>query len=295
MEAYIKDINADLVTIDHMQIFMLLFADDTVLFSYSLSGLQALLNKLHNYCVKWNITVNTAKTVAMVCKSGNNQERFDVYYDNTRLNVVNKFCYLGVMLTSNGKFYNVQKALSEQALRALFTLNSLFDVVPVALSEKLKLFDSMILPILNYGCEIWGFHNSPDIEKVYVKFLKQILHVRQQTTNVTVYGEVGRVPLNILRKERIIKYFYKIINTPDVLVYKSFMDSKINNVRGSWAIEVKTLLENLGFAYVWAEMSFSKQQLNAAIETLYCQYYQRFYSSVDTMPKLCTYKLFKNL
>lgn len=41
-------------------------------------------------------------------------------------------------------------------------------------------------------------------------------------------------------------------------------------------------------------MSFSKQQLNAAIETLYCQYYQRFYSSVDTMPKLCTYKLFKN-
>jgi hypothetical protein len=67
------------------------------------------------------------------------------------------------------------------------------------------------------------------------------------------------------------------------------MDIKTNYVRGSWAIEVKTLLENLGFGYLWTEMLFRKQQLNAALETLYCQYYQSFY-----LPKLCTYKLFKN-
>lgn len=77
------------------------------------------------------------------------------------------------MLTSDGTFYNAQKVLSEQALRALFTLDSVFDVVPLALSEKLKLFDAMILPILNNGYEVWGFHNAPDIEKAYTRFLKQ--------------------------------------------------------------------------------------------------------------------------
>jgi hypothetical protein len=59
----------------------------------------------------------------MVCKLGNRRENIEVYYDNAQLNVVNKFCYLGVMLLSNGKFYNAQITLSGQALRALFTLN----------------------------------------------------------------------------------------------------------------------------------------------------------------------------
>lgn len=69
-------------------------------------------------------------------------------------------------------------------VHALFTLNSLYDVVPPVLSEKLTLFDAMILPISNYGYEVCGFHKAPDIEKVYVRFLKQSLHARQQTTDV---------------------------------------------------------------------------------------------------------------
>ena len=54
--------------IDLFQTFMLLFADDTVLLSESLSELQILLNKLSNYCTKWNIFVNTDKTKAMLFK-----------------------------------------------------------------------------------------------------------------------------------------------------------------------------------------------------------------------------------
>lgn len=111
-------------------------------------GLQILLNKLQRYCNKWNITVNTrTKTIAMVCKLNNRKEQFGVYYNNIKLEVVNKFCYLGVVLLSNGKFYNAQ----DQALRALFTLISSFDVVSLAFEEKLKLFDSMVLPILYYA------------------------------------------------------------------------------------------------------------------------------------------------
>ena len=47
-----------------------------------------------------------------------------------------------------------------------------------------------------------GFHKSPDVEKVHLKFLKQILGVRRQTSSVAIYGELGRVPLNDLRQVR---------------------------------------------------------------------------------------------
>lgn len=108
MESYLADDSADMISLDEFQLFMLMFADDTVLFSYSSRGLQILLNKLKIYCLKWNITVNTTKTVAMVFKLGNRLEHVDLYYDNVRLNVVSKFCYLGVVLSANGKFYGAK-------------------------------------------------------------------------------------------------------------------------------------------------------------------------------------------
>ena len=87
----------------------------------------------------------------------------------------------------------------------------------------------MILPILTYGSEIWGFHPAPDVEHVHMKFLKQILGVRPQTSNVTIYGELGRMPLSIIRKERIL--IYKLIKSPESLIYKAFLNLKDDNSR----------------------------------------------------------------
>jgi hypothetical protein len=55
----------------------------------------------------------------------------------------------------------------------LFTLNSLFDAMPLGLSEKLKSLFLMIRPILNYGCAILGFYRAPDVEEVNDKLLEQ--------------------------------------------------------------------------------------------------------------------------
>ena len=56
-------------------------------------------------------------------------------------------------------------------------------MISLDISDKVRLFDSMVLPILCYGSEVWGF----DIERVHTKFLKQLLFVRQQTINVCMY------------------------------------------------------------------------------------------------------------
>ena len=114
---------------------------------------------------------------------------------------------LGVSLSYNGKYYNTQKRLSEQASKALFSLHSLFEQISLNVAEKANMFDSMILPILMYATEVWGFHKGNEVEKIHLTFLKQILSVRQQTSNITLYGELGRYPLVILRNIYIIKYW----------------------------------------------------------------------------------------
>lgn len=69
------------------------------------------------------------------------------------------------------------------------------------------LFDRMVMPILMYCAEIWGIYSTTHlIEKVHIQFCQNILGVKSQTPNMAVLGELGRYPLAILCKERVIKY-----------------------------------------------------------------------------------------
>jgi hypothetical protein len=38
----------------------------------------------------------------------------------------------------------------------------------------LSLFDTYVNSIVNYGCEVWGFHKGVNIETLHLSFLKSI-------------------------------------------------------------------------------------------------------------------------
>jgi len=67
---------------------------------------------------------------------------------------------------------------------------------------QLKLFDSTIVHILTYGCEVWGFGNLKMIENAHTDFLKYILNVEQCTPHSMLYGELGRFPMYIVINKR---------------------------------------------------------------------------------------------
>ncbi|MCP4163756.1 MAG: hypothetical protein GY760_27160, partial [Deltaproteobacteria bacterium] len=61
---------------------------------------------------------------------------------------------------SNGKFTEAIEKQMNQAHRALFGLKSKKEKFNLPIDIVLDLFDKLILPILLYGCEIWGFGNK---------------------------------------------------------------------------------------------------------------------------------------
>ncbi len=76
---------------------------------------------------------------------------------------------------------------------------------------QIELFDRMIVPIMLYGCEVWGPENYIQTEKLYSKFFKHILWVHGRTTNNMVYGELGRFSLEIQIKKGMIGYWGRLI------------------------------------------------------------------------------------
>lgn len=132
--------------------------------------------------------------------------------------------------------------------------------------HMLDLFDKLILPILNYGGEVWGFSKAESIERVHLQFCKQLLGVKIQTQNDFIYGELGRMPVRNLRLSSIIRYWLKITRCDDSkyikLVYNIMMqDLQRLPDKTSWAKSVKMLLENLGFSHVWLSQGVGDMEI----------------------------------
>jgi len=117
---------------------------------------------------------------------------------------------------------------------------------------SLQLFDAFVGSILNYGCPIWGLSKSKDIERLHLVSCKTLLGVGHSTSNAAVYGELSRVPLYINRYVQVIKYWFKVISSENIIVKSVYDNSILNNVSGdSWLFKVKLLLESYGFSDVW--------------------------------------------
>ena len=75
----------------------------------------------------------------------------------------------------------------------------------VPLDLQLKLFAILILPILTYGCEVCGYENTKLLEKLHLQYCRNILGVRTTTPNFMTYGELGRTPIALCIKLKLIK------------------------------------------------------------------------------------------
>ena len=91
------------------------------------------------------------------------------------------------------------------------SLNRLLHTMPSISSDTVwKVFDTQILPILHYGSEIWGYTESPAIERVQLKCCKNILKIHTRVPGIALRGEMARLPLSLNRTFNIINYWLRI-------------------------------------------------------------------------------------
>ena len=173
--------NEDALSINDLNLFMLLYADDEVLFSTSPEMLQNMMNNLYDYSSIWNLKVNTNKTKIMIFEKGR-KTNVNIYYNDVLLEVVDTFKYLGTMFYKNGCWNRTQKTLSEYGSFAMHNLNRLFQNITLSDNEKFKLFDCLVGSVLSYACEVWGFHGAPDIERIHARFCKVCWMSKSQLT-----------------------------------------------------------------------------------------------------------------
>ena len=104
------------------------------------------------------VTYCAKKTKAMVFRNGGTVRPHETWsYDGESLDIVDDFCYLGIVLIYNGKFHKTQKHLSLQCRKAMFALKRKCVDMNFNYCTLLSLFDTYVASIAGYGCECHGF------------------------------------------------------------------------------------------------------------------------------------------
>ena len=234
----------------------LLFADDTLLVSDTVQGLQSKLNHLRDQSNRLGLVVNLEKTKVMVFRKGGHLSKHEHWhFDNIKMEIVNSYRYLGIDFTTRMSFTNSASALVAKAKKACYGITrSLSSITCYDLKIFTKLFDSKVQPILSYACEVWGVQEMPCIEQVHTSSLKRFLRVSVHTSNTLLYGETGRYPLEINHKIRILKYWFRLLQMQHVRLSRQAYDMlERMDERGkrNWVSEIRDLLCKNGFGYVW--------------------------------------------
>ena len=96
-----------------------------------------------------------------------------------------------------------------------------------------------------YACEISGISKSKEIESIHLK-------CTMNTPTTAVNGELGLYPLYISRYLRILKYWFRLIQTDNIIMQTVYKISYKDCLKGKkhWVSNVKKLLYDYGLNYV---------------------------------------------
>ena len=281
----------------------ILWADDLVLFSDSINGIQKQLDGLFSFCSKNMMIVNELKTKMMVFGSGT---KADIFFNGSILKWVDKYKYLGNIIspvkTVNGDiFKNTYSYLCDKARKAIFSFfrkSRNFGTLPPNI--MLKAYSTLVQPILLYGSDVWGYSKSGGecIDKTCLFFLRCILKVKRSTSNIMSFGELGVIPPSILANINSIIFHVRLNSLSDNDVVKQLFNELSDMYdNGFGVLRAPTIARNYNLDI--SSYSFNETNVRTIkylVKAFYRNKWQESVSNSCSMvnSSLRSYKLFKS-
>ena len=157
----------------------------------------------------------------------------------------------------------------------------------------------MIAPILLCGPDVTGFEKHDLLEKLCTQFYKIILKAKKSTPNIILYGELGRVPISISIKSRMIAFWQRlIIGKQDKISSKLYSIILAIHDRGffhsKWLTCVKNILTECGCNQLWLQQSnvpcSISKTIKAKLNDMFCGEWKDL---VFNSSKCLNYRIFK--
>jgi hypothetical protein len=286
-----------------VHLYLLLYADDTVVLSESPQNMQKCLNLLKSYCEIWGLNINVKKTKVLVFSRGKIRNIPQFYFGKDKVDVVFDYKYLGVVFNYNNNFFKAIKERCTVANRAMFLLLKRCRQACLPLDIQIDLFKKCVHPILLYGCEVWGFSNLVMCSRFQLRFLKLVLGLNKSTPTCMVLGEVGCFPIELEVKYRMLSFWYSLhcqsvegFDKMSCLLYRLIaVQKESTEFVMPWLKEVHLILDQLGLSFLKISAPYTVNYFKfIAKQRLQDQFLQAWRGTLLESSVCTNYRLYKD-
>jgi len=255
----------------------LLYADDAALAAHSEADLQALCTAFASACKEFGMTISLKKTVVMAQPTSLSPS---IFIDGTKLEVVDKFTYLGSTVTSSA---SLDAELDIRIGKASTTFGRLTKRVwknsKLSLHLKIRVYHACILSILLYASESWVTYRKQEhrLNAFHFRCLRSILGVcwSDRVPNSVVLERTGSVDLYTLLRSRRLRWTGHVCRMDDARYPKALLYGELANAprrRGRPRLRFKDVVKRDLVAFdidtnCWELTACDREQWRSALKS----------------------------
>ena len=195
------------VQILQLRLRELVYADDICLLASSPEHLQALIDALAAYCATLHMEISVPKTKVMIV-SAVPAPAVTFTCNGNPVEQVTTFNYLGLHFHQSGSIHHLITPIKSRAGGSWAAVQRRHSLLQCGntVSLHLHLLQAILVPVLQYGCQIWGMH-SPRVavaadaraalQRLYDYYLRTICRLLPPTPSKLLLTELGLLPLQV--------------------------------------------------------------------------------------------------
>ena len=208
----------------------------------------------------------------------------DIFMGQTSMTDSTEEKYLGDIISADGSNKKNIENRRNKAYGIVKSIMTMLEEIPFGPNyfEMAKLFrNSLFLSSILLNCEAWYGLTMKDIEifeNLDTMLLKKIFETPKSTPNVSVYLELGCIPIRfIIKNRRLMFLHYLLQQDADSLLSKFFVAQYEKPTKGDWWFDVKKDLIDLELEMSLEEIkrmsknSF-KRRIKSAVEKVSLKY-----------------------
>jgi len=130
------------------------YADDILTTTRTIQAMIDTFVKLKNESLKYGLIVNVHKTKYLKCTRRQDQPK-SINIENKEFEHVKSFKYLGSTVNTDNTIEAELKERIALGNKAFFANKNMFQSKLISRMAKLKLYCSVIRPVVTYACETW--------------------------------------------------------------------------------------------------------------------------------------------
>jgi hypothetical protein len=136
---------------------LLVYADDVNLLDDSVNTIKENSKTLLEVSRDIGLEINAEKTKYMImsCQPNSGQNQ-NIRIANGSFEKVAKFKYLGMTLTSQNDIHDEIKSRLNSGSACYYSVQNLFSSCLISKNLKIKIYKTVILPVVLYGCKTWS-------------------------------------------------------------------------------------------------------------------------------------------